>query len=231
MYALHAAKVSKIPVRIFHAHGASITKDWKLPIKLVCKACLPTNMTHHFSCGVEAAKCYFGQKVVDENDYVLIPNAIDVARFIYNPKIRNKIRKENNLENKHVVGHAKKNDLKIIGAGDYKTFYDEGFIDLTPYEWVDLFRNAEKVITGTFHGTVFSIKYNKSVLCYPTEKNRINKIRSLLSDMKIASRLLEVGCEDDFIPLLDTPMDYTETRNYIAQKIQEADDFLTGDKS
>ena len=68
-------------------------------------------------------------------------------------------------------------------------------------------------------------------MCYPTEKNRINKIRSLLSDMKIASRLLEVGCEDDFIPLLDTPMDYTETRNYIAQKIQEADDFLTGDKS
>lgn len=107
VYALHAAKVSKIPVRIFHAHGASITKDWKLPIKLVCKACLPTNMTHHFSCGVEAAKCYFGQKVVDENDYVLIPNAIDVARFIYNPKIRNKIRKENNLENKHVVGHGK----------------------------------------------------------------------------------------------------------------------------
>lgn len=106
VYALHAAKVSKIPVRIFHAHGASITKDWKLPIKLVCKACLPTNMTHHFSCGVEAAKCYFGQKVVDENDYVLIPNAIDVDRFIYNPKIRNKIRKENNLENKHVVGHV-----------------------------------------------------------------------------------------------------------------------------
>ena len=64
-----------------------------------------------------------------------------------------------------------------------------------------------------------------------TEKNRINKIRSLLSDMKIASRLLKVGCEDEFIPLLDTPMDYTETRNYIAQKIQEADDFLTGDKS
>ena len=44
--------------------------------------------------------------MVDENDYVLIPNAIDVERFIYNPEIRNKIRKENNLENKHVVGHV-----------------------------------------------------------------------------------------------------------------------------
>ena len=144
VYALHAAKVNHIPVRIFHAHGASITRDWKLPIKLVCKALLPSNMNQHFSCGIEAARCYFGEKVVERNDYELIPNAIEVN---------------------------------------------------------------------------------------PTEKNRINKIRSLLSDMKIASRLLEVGCEDDFIPLLDTPMDYTETRNYIAQKIQEADDFLTGDKS
>ena len=74
---------------------------------------------------------------------------------------------------KQLQEYAKKNDLKIIGAGDYKTFYDEGFIDLTPYEWVDLFRNAEKVITGTFHGTVFSIKYNKSVLCYRQHGNNV----------------------------------------------------------
>lgn len=51
VYALHAAKVSKIPVRIFHAHGASITKDWKLPIKLVCKACVELAKTD-----VEAAR-------------------------------------------------------------------------------------------------------------------------------------------------------------------------------
>lgn len=44
---------------------------------------------------------------------------------------------------KQLQEYAKKNDLKIIGAGDYKTFYDEGFIDLTPYEWVDLFRNLQ----------------------------------------------------------------------------------------
>lgn len=44
VYALHAAKVNHIPVRIFHAHGASITRDWKLPIKLVCKALLPSNI-------------------------------------------------------------------------------------------------------------------------------------------------------------------------------------------
>lgn len=106
VYALHAAKVNHIPVRIFHAHGASITRDWKLPIKLVCKALLSSNMNQHFSCGIEAARCYFGEKVVERNDYELIPNAIEVNRFVFDPTIRNRIRHDNHLENKHVVGHV-----------------------------------------------------------------------------------------------------------------------------
>ena len=126
--------------------------------------------------------------------------------------------------------YAQNNSLKIIGAGDYKTYYDEGFINLSPYEWVDLFRNAEKIITGTFHGTVFSIKYEKPVVCYPTEKNRINKIRSLLEDMKIPSRLLEIGREKELIDMLNKPMNYMQTQEYIARKVQEADEFLVGEK-
>lgn len=106
VYALHAAKVNHIPVRIFHAHGASITRDWKLPIKLVCKALLPSNMNQHFSCGIEAARCYFGEKVVERNDYELIPNAIEVNRFVFDSTIRNRIRHDNHLENKHIVGHV-----------------------------------------------------------------------------------------------------------------------------
>ena len=47
VYALYAAKKSYIPHRIFHAHGASITKDWKFPIKLVCKKLLPNSMNAH----------------------------------------------------------------------------------------------------------------------------------------------------------------------------------------
>lgn len=106
VYALHAAKVNEIPIRIFHAHGASITKDWKLPIKLVCKALLPANMTHHFSCGVAAARCYFGDQVVTADKYELIPNAIEVERFTFNIKLREDIRKQHGLEGKHVIGHV-----------------------------------------------------------------------------------------------------------------------------
>lgn len=106
VYALHAAKKNKVPVRIFHAHGASITKDWRLPIKLVCKALLPYNMNYHFSCGIATARCYFGDHIVERNEFELIPNAIEVDRFVFDPEIREKLRNENGLADKHVIGHV-----------------------------------------------------------------------------------------------------------------------------
>lgn len=106
VYALHAAKKNNVPIRIFHAHGASINKDWKLPLKLFCKSMLPFNMNKHYTCGIEAAKCYFGKKITDNHDYELIPNAIEVEHFIFNPNIRKKVREENGLTDKFVVGHV-----------------------------------------------------------------------------------------------------------------------------
>ena len=105
-YALNAARHYGVPVRILHAHGASIHKDWKLPLKLFCRALLPLSTNHRFSCGAAAAKCYFGAKREQEKDYVLIPNAIEIERFTFNEEIRNKLRKENGLEEKHVIGHV-----------------------------------------------------------------------------------------------------------------------------
>ncbi len=106
LYALHAAKVNNIPVRIFHAHGASITKDWKLPIKLFCKSRLKANMNHNFTCGIAAAECYFGKQVVENGDYELIPNAIEVQRFVFDKNIRESLREQYNLQDKHVIGHV-----------------------------------------------------------------------------------------------------------------------------
>ncbi len=106
VYALHGAKISGVPVRIYHAHGAAITKDWKLPLKRICMIFLPFNMNKHFTCGKEAAKFYFGNKIFDAGDYELIPNAIEVKRFVFNQEVRNRLRKENGLEGKHVLGHV-----------------------------------------------------------------------------------------------------------------------------
>ncbi len=106
VYALYAAKKNKVPIRIYHAHGASITVDLKMPLKLFCKSRLKNNMTHHFTCGKAAAEFYFGKRIVDKNDYELIPNAIEVERFIFNPQVREEMRKKYNINDKHVIGHV-----------------------------------------------------------------------------------------------------------------------------
>lgn len=106
VYSLYAAKVNNISNRIFHAHGASISKDWKLPLKLLCKRKIKNNINYRFSCSVSAAKCYFGQKVVIKGEYELIPNAIDVEKFLFNKSSRSYIRNKYGLNDKHVIGHV-----------------------------------------------------------------------------------------------------------------------------
>jgi len=106
VYALFAARKNHIPIRIFHAHGASITKDWKYPLKIFCRSQLKKNINYNFTCGIAAAECYFGKSIVAAGDYVLIPNAIEVERFVYNDQTRNKIREEFKLQNKKVIGHV-----------------------------------------------------------------------------------------------------------------------------
>lgn len=53
--------------------------------------------------------------------------------------------------------YAKEHGLAVYGAGECDKRYSEVTVNLTPFEWVEMFRNAEFVFTGTFHGAVFSI--------------------------------------------------------------------------
>lgn len=122
--------------------------------------------------------------------------------------------------------YAQEKELKIIGGGDCMEYYDDIKICLSPYEWVSLFRHAEMVITGTFHGTVFSVKYRKKFVAYPTEKNRINKIKSLLSDMDLEGRLLEVGNEKGLISLLEKKVDYDKAYEQIDARKKESLEYL-----
>lgn len=106
VYALNAAKRNEIPVRIFHAHGTSITKDWKMPLKAFCKLLLPLNYNRHFTCGIAAGRFYFGNRTIDNNDYVLIHNAIDIEKFSFDENVRKQIRERYGLQDRHVVGHV-----------------------------------------------------------------------------------------------------------------------------
>lgn len=124
------------------------------------------------------------------------------------------------LENKHVeelTTYAKNNNYQILGAGEYRNWYSTvSTTNITPYEWAYLFQNALAVVTGTFHGTSFAIKYNKPFVAYLTEQNRINKVGSLLQEFKLTNRI--VDSTGDIIKVLFQSIDYKEVKAILDQK-------------
>ena len=104
-YALQSAKDAGLPVRIAHAHSTRIIRDYKYPLKLVCKQLIPGAATDYWGCGRDAGIYYFGEKRWQASGFVL-RNAIDVSRFAFRQEIRDRLRQLHGLENCFVIGHV-----------------------------------------------------------------------------------------------------------------------------
>lgn len=61
-------------------------------------------------------------------------------------------------------------------------------------EWLGLFKNAERVVTDSFHGTVFSILYKKDFYVLANKKRGTSRLKSLLNSLGLSERYLE-GCK------------------------------------
>lgn len=90
---------------IAHSHSVSNGKGISALIKNTLQYSIRNYSDYMFACSNEAGKWLFGNRVLSSNFQVL-PNAIDVTRFSYNQQIRDKYRKELNIENKFVIGHV-----------------------------------------------------------------------------------------------------------------------------
>ena len=121
--------------------------------------------------------------------------------------------------------YAASKRLLIIGAGEQDSLYDRMTTNLTPYQWVSLFRDAQKVVTGTFHGTLFSVKFRRNFVAFPTEKNRIRKITSFLSVTGLEAAYLS-GEGNHFADMLETDIDYSAANEIIRRMQDESRAFL-----
>ena len=61
-----------------------------------------------------------------------------------------------NEEADWIAEYAKKKNLKVYAIGGIQKCADR-FVDCSPFEVLAYFRNAEEVITDTFHGSIFSV--------------------------------------------------------------------------
>lgn len=106
-YPLRAAKKYGVPVRIAHSHNTSQERNLKYLIKLYSRSLIPKYATDLFACGEEAGKWMFRN-----HPFVVMRNAIDAEKFVYNSEVAKQKREELGIEDKFVLGHVGRFNLQ-----------------------------------------------------------------------------------------------------------------------
>ncbi len=107
-WALFAAWRAGVPVRICHNHT---TAHWSEGARTMLKYLLrPFNKmlaTEYFACGETAGRWMYGNRCFDSGRVTILPNAIDTAKYAYDPEARVRLREELGIpQNAFVVGHV-----------------------------------------------------------------------------------------------------------------------------
>lgn len=129
------------------------------------------------------------------------------------------------LEKNKLATFAYQNGMKVYGAGENDKIYSGITVNLTPFQWVWMFRNANYVITGTFHGAVFSMQNHRQFACYLTNPSRIRKVTSLLEEFGLTDRRTSNNA-DEIIKTLKRKIDYTKLETKFEDKKNISKEFL-----
>lgn len=88
-----------------------------------------------------------------------------------------------------------------------RKFYpvEEQIYDSGPSEFLALIRDAEYVVTDSFHGTLFSVLFGRKFYTYIAYPRTSSRIRNLLAILGLESRIVEYG-ETKRFPFEDTPL-------------------------
>ena len=110
---------------------------------------------------------------------------------------------------------ARKENCKLLYIND-RLFKLPGAVnlrDITPEQWLGLFAKASYVVTNSFHGTVFSINFNKQFF--------VRYIPHSIANTRIRCALEEYGLLNREIDSLDNTWCEYQTANTILAKNRE----------
>lgn len=104
VFPLSAAKKIGVPVRIAHSHSTMGKGEFaKNMMKLALRPFANVYPTVRFACGHYAGEWLFGKK----HDFTVIPNAIELDKFRFEPTVRRETRKELGIaEDTFLIGHV-----------------------------------------------------------------------------------------------------------------------------
>ena len=107
---------------------------------------------------------------------------------------------------------AKKEGLKTVTFGQFNQWCDV-HLPYDPLEFLSLYEKADYIITDTFHGTVFSMIYEKR---FAVVKNQKIKVLDVLAQFGMADKM--TSAEAEYAAILHSDFDYASVRQRIAKE-------------
>lgn len=90
---------------IAHSHNTSSGSGVSALVKNIFQYPIRYNADYLFACSIPAGKWLFGEKVLQNQKFKILNNAIESKKFSFNKEIRDEKRNQLNLNKKFVVGH------------------------------------------------------------------------------------------------------------------------------
>ena len=100
------AYLAGVPVRIAHSRTAIRAKNLKHVAKNIIKQPIKKYATHFFAVSENAGRWLYGDKMYEQGEVEIWPNAIEASKYYYNSEIRDRIREENHWQQKYVIMHV-----------------------------------------------------------------------------------------------------------------------------
>lgn len=98
---LAAAKKAGVPVRIAHAHTASMSAGFSKLARILMKPLIPVTATHYLACSRNAGDAIFGSKPCG-----ILPNALNAKTLRFDEQTRGRVRDELGLGDAFTLMHV-----------------------------------------------------------------------------------------------------------------------------
>ena len=105
-------------------------------------------------------------------------------------------------------------------------FADEVIYDASPEMWLNLLRHAAFVYTDSFHGCMFSLKYNKQFIAYFAQESRASRLIDLRDRYKLDNAIISSASELHERMCLQKCVDYEITNVLISEHVESSKQFL-----